>query len=616
MRAQFSVIEACIANNITSAHLRRVARRSIRDELRAMKGMSKEAKILSKPSALCVAEMASDVNMTYGEDAILDCPLRPDEMRIDHLRMHCDCSAECYFWKLYNVAKNGWRLPNRRYRIKVIKKNHPPFDYFGSCSQDSLAKQLDVAGAVEDVPPGEPVHINPMLSVIRNSDLYRASEVGFDVKDEASLLAANEVLNPPIKVRVCLDAGANGQNEAQPDFPFSYASINDAIALMTPGCYMAKLDLSNMYLTLGLAMKTRKYFGFVNRGVRKRYKRMPFGAKLAPSVLSAFMAEVLAIAAANGITAVVNYMDDFFIVGGSYAACLSNLNFIISTLTRHGWSIAEEKTVLPCQVLTFIGIQLDSRTMTLTIEPDKAKAVLFKFESARAALLTQRLYPSMVYSLAGNCMWFASVITVGKLYTRPLFELLKYLKASPSSFMHEHLTLFDKAYEWWSSTLIKWTAGSLIRSNVRVIPSQLVKDAVFVQQDAGDEGLGFFTTLVEEGFQRVRWYACLLPTEAPTSSTYKELSTIVWAVKRQRDWANKLVVAVFDSSAAAFGVNNGSSSSSACMFLIEELYLLCEEFNITLVALWTPRTDNTFADMLTHLCVHNRTTDAEGAFDI
>ena len=616
MRAQFGIVEACIANNVTSAQLRRIARRTIRDHLRTMPAMSREALIVSKPQALCVADMVTDVNMTCGKESISDCPLKPDAMRIDHLKMHLDCSANCYFWKLYNVAKNGWRLPNKRYPIKVIKKNHPPFVNFGSCSQASLTKQLDVAGAVEDVPLGESVHINPMLSVIRNSDLYRASEVGVDVKDEASLLAANEILNPPIKVRVCLDAGANGQNGAQPDFPFSYASINDAIALMTPGCYMAKLDLSNMYLTLGLAMDTRKYFGFVNRGVKQRYKRMPFGAKLAPSVLIAFMSEVLAVAAAHGIDTVVNYMDDFFIVGDSYASCLYNLNFILSILTRHGWSIAEEKTVLPCQVLTFIGIQLDSRTMTLTIEPDKAKAVLFKFESARAALLARKLYPSMIYSLAGNCMWFASVITVGKLYTRPLFDLLKCLKASSLASDAECLLMFDKAYDWWSATLTKWSSGSLLRSNVRVIPSQLVKDAVFVQQDAGDEGLGFFTTLVEEGFQRVRWYACLLPEGGSTSSTYKELSTIVWAVKRRHEWANKLVVAVFDSSAAAFSVNNGSSSSGPCMLLIEELYLLCDEFNITIVALWTPRTDNTFADMLTHLCLHNRTTVAEGAFDV
>ena len=57
---------------------------------------------------------------------------------------------------------------------------------------------------------------------------------------------------------MCLDAGACGQNSSQPDFPFSYASIQDAVAMMTPGCFMAKLDLAHMYLTLGLAMDSSR----------------------------------------------------------------------------------------------------------------------------------------------------------------------------------------------------------------------------------------------------------------------------------------------------------------------------------------------------------------------
>ena len=209
-------------------------------------------------------------------------------------------------------------------------------------------------------------------------------------------------------------------------------------------------------------------------------------------------------------------------------------------------------------------------------------------------------------------MWFSNVITVGKLYTRPLFEILKTWNSDNSQLEAK----FDKAYNWWHVTLSKWTRGTLLKANVRIIPSQLIKDAVFVQQDAGDEGLGYFTAFKVEDFKHVRWYACILPEDSVTSSTYKELSTIVWAVKSHQEWSNRLVVAVFDSSAAAFGVNNGSSSSISCMNLIEELYLLCDELNITIVALWIPRDENSFADMLTHFCLYNRSADAEGSFSI
>ena len=618
--ALYEIIEACVSSRITAAFLRREGRRVMLQRLRTEKGMTREMAILEKPSALCARSMSSDVILTWGSEEIFDCPLKPKEMREDHLKMHKTCTADCYFWRLYNVARNGWRLPNMRFRVKKIMKNHPPFDYFGECSQASLSKQLEVAGAVEDAPDDEILHINPLLSVIRNSDLYRASAAGFNIVDESSLSAANAALTPIIKIRVCLDAGANGQNDAQPDFPFSYASINDAISMMTPGCYMAKLDLANMYLTLGLSLCSRKFFGFHDGNMNRRYKRMPFGAKLGAAVLSAFVAEALAIAAFYGIKTVINYMDDFFIVGVSYAECLFNLRLMIAILTRLGWTVAEDKTTLPSQSMTFIGVLLDSRSMTLSIEPEKAEAIIFKFSRAREELLLGRLKPSLLASLAGNCMWFSSVVTLGKIFTMPLFGLFRMIRRKKLQSAHscdiETLRTFDKAHDWWIGTLRDWSKRTLVRSNVKVIPSQLIKDGIFLQQDAGDDGLGYFSALAEEEFKRIRWYGRTLSDAEETSSTYKELSTLVWALKSRNEWSNKLIVAVFDSCAAAFGINNGSSPSPNCMFLIEEVFMLCDERNITLVALWVPRSENTFADMLTHLCLHNRTTSAEGEFEL
>lgn len=157
----------------------------------------------------------------------------------------------------------------------------------------------------------------------------------------------------------------------------------------------------------------------------------------------------------------------------------------------------------------------------------------------------------------------------------------------------------------------------MISANVKIISSQLVSDSVVIQQDAGDEGLGYFWVSVKDDFKRLRFAACTLPKEdSPSSSTYKELSTLAWALSRHTEWCDRMVLAVFDSSAAAYAVNHGSSRSAACMDLIESIYLSCDALNITIVALWVPRDLNTFSDMLTHICVHNRSIDIEGEFDI
>lgn len=617
MRRTYHIIEECVAFRVTSMQLRRLARNLIKEELLAASASSHFISLF-KPSALCAGEMCATSNMSAGLTPITDCDLDPEAMKIDHLRMHSVCNGDCYFWKLYEVARCGWRLPNQLFKVRRITRNHSPFDAFGSYSQDAFHKQMSLAGAVEEVPQGEDVVINPLLSVIRNSDMWRAQGVGVCVTDEASLREANSRLEVAIKVRVCLDAGASGQNANQPDFPFSYASIQDAVALMTPGCFMAKLDLAHMYLTLGLSLDSRRFFGFSNRGKRWRYKRMPFGVKLASCVLTAFMAEVLEIARFEGVMLAIVYVDDWFIVGATYAECLKNMKIIMAILKRHGWSIEETKTTLPCQRTEFIGIELDSISMTVSIVPEKAESVLFKFKRAAQMLNDSTLSSTLVRSLAGNCMWFSSVVNTGKIYTFPLFKLVR-LMDSKGAGRARCYALFHKAFEWWQVTLGRWISGAVMSSNVRVICSNLVSSSIVMQQDAGDEGLGYFWVTVKDEFKHLQFAACLLPTTddlLPTSSTFKELSTLAWALPLHVDWSDRLLIVVFDSSAAAFAINHGASSSESCMTLIESIYMTCDSFNITLVALWVPREHNTFSDMLTHICVHNRTTHLEGEFDL
>ena len=195
LRRTYRIIEICVEKRVTSLQLRRLARQLIKESLRKQgcEFSGLEYVSLSKPSALQACEMCSEIVLTAGACPITDCNLRPEVMRRDHLNMHLDCTDACYFWRLYNVARCGWSLPNKGFKIKRIKDNHPPFQHFGSFSQESLDKQLSVAGAVEEV-DGRGLTINPLLSVVRNSDLWRAHGVGLNVVDEASLQEANGLL--------------------------------------------------------------------------------------------------------------------------------------------------------------------------------------------------------------------------------------------------------------------------------------------------------------------------------------------------------------------------------------------------------------------------------------
>ena len=106
-----------------------VASRTVRDHLRIV-----SAQMLSEPLAL---EMVTDVsqNLTYVNESISDCARKPEAMRIDHLRMHLECSSYgLLLRKLFHVAKKGWRLPNKRYLLKVMhqarRTSHQSFVHF------------------------------------------------------------------------------------------------------------------------------------------------------------------------------------------------------------------------------------------------------------------------------------------------------------------------------------------------------------------------------------------------------------------------------------------------------------------------------------------------------
>ena len=161
----------------------------------------------------------------------------------------------------------------------------------------------------------------------------------------------------------------------------------------------------------------------------------------------------------------------------------------------------------------------------------------------------------------------SSVVTTGKLYSRPLFNLVRLIDAKGPRHSGCRV-LFFKAFDWWKGTLECWISGSLLRSNVRVISSQLMSDSMVMQQDAGDEGLGYFWVSVKDEFKHLRFEACLLPAEDdPSSSTFKELSTLAWALPRHPEWLDRLLVVIFDSS-ACFCLRRQSRIIQQCLLLI------------------------------------------------
>ena len=75
--------------------------------------------------------------------------------------------------------------------------------------------------------------------------------------------------------------------------------------------------------------------------------------------------------ARKGFKTIVCYLDDFLIIANTYDEYLHALNVLLRLLRELGFHINYKKLEGPCQRLVFLGITLDSTSMTLRIPQGK-----------------------------------------------------------------------------------------------------------------------------------------------------------------------------------------------------------------------------------------------------
>ena len=68
---------------------------------------------------------------------------------------------------------------------------------------------------------------------------------------------------------------------------------------------------------------------------------------------------------------IVGYLDDFLIITSTYDECLQALNVLLQLLQELGFQINYNKLEGPWQSLVFLGIVLNSTSMTLYIPQEK-----------------------------------------------------------------------------------------------------------------------------------------------------------------------------------------------------------------------------------------------------
>ena len=156
-------------------------------------------------------------------------------------------------------------------------------------------------------------------------------------------------------------------------------SIDTAVSESTDNCFYAIVDVESAWRWVPVFPPHRELQGFrwmFGPHDPSRYKyfvdnRLCFGVSCAPAIFNRLSNAVVRMMARHGFYSIVNYLDDFLIVGKTKAECQQGLLALIRLLYSLGFNVSWKKVVSPCQRVTILGIELDSTTMSLRLPSDK-----------------------------------------------------------------------------------------------------------------------------------------------------------------------------------------------------------------------------------------------------
>ena len=101
-------------------------------------------------------------------------------------------------------------------------------------------------------------------------------------------------------------------------------NLTTAILLMTPGCYMASVDLQDAYYSVPINEKCKKYLKFSWQGIVFQFTCLPNGLASAPRFFKKLLKPVCSTLRQMGHTN-VDFIDDSYLQGLSFEDCSSNV---------------------------------------------------------------------------------------------------------------------------------------------------------------------------------------------------------------------------------------------------------------------------------------------------
>ena len=367
-----------------------------------------------------------------------------------------------------------------------------------------------------------------------------------------------------------------------------YASFDDAVALLLRvGCssLLAKTDIDNAFRLIPIHPDDHALLGMTFRDQFYYDTCLPMGASSSCAIFEKFSSSLEWIANSHlNIPYIVHILDDFLIIGPPNSSqCFDNLKMFLAFCKYVGIPIKEEKTVYPCKIITFMGLELDSVSMEARLPPDKLEKLLNLLEHNKRK---RKIKLRELQSLLGLLNFCCQVVVPGRSFMRRLTDLTCKV-TNPN----HHITLnreSRKDLNAWCVFVQHFNGRQLLLER-----RWITSDMLHLHTDSSG-AIGFAAVFGSKWFNG-KWSAQLLPLHI----TFKELFPIVIALELWGVWFRDNCLTIHsDNSAVVHIINKQSSKEPMVMTLVRRLVLVCMSKNILVRAKHIPGKLNILPDLL------------------
>jgi hypothetical protein len=272
----------------------------------------------------------------------------------------------------------------------------------------------------------------------------------------------------------------------------------------------------------------------------------------------------------------VHYIDDYLLISvGSQLAQLQ-LQALLKLFDMLGVPISLDKLEGPTHVLPFLGIQINTSSMTLSLDPLRltyVQGLLSDWMSMSKASIKD------IQSLVGTLSFCSKVIRSGRIFLRRLINytthLMKRYKSQAHTTPHLLTDSVKKDILWWQTYMIQFN------NCMSIYPTRWCTDAdMHIATDAGQQGYG--------AVYGQQWFHGVWSEEEEKqanrlkrdSMPWKELHTLVRAAATWgHEWTQTNIIFHLDCEPMVFAVMKGGSRHPEIMSLLRTLSYVAAQHN-------------------------------------